>query len=436
MVGYQILIHCSRSSNINKKGHSLYSQNSIDEIYKMTPSPLKKITINELKPGMYVHHIDEQKGRLSVKNQGRISSQASVELLKKRGVKSLTIDTSKTLAVDDVNSDDESDNTSKCLEQQSNGPKVSLEDELTRATKLHHQGKQIQKLLLSSVKKGLPFDDKIPRAFSKNLVSSVDRNPDALLCLTKIREKDDYLFEHSLNVAILLAHFARYLGMSDSEVQDLSYAGFLHDLGKIQVPDEILHKPGRLTDEEMLVMKGHVTFGVDYLKQTDIAPPLIRAISEHHERLDGLGYPAGVSGDDISRAGRMLAIADMYDALVADRVYKKGMPSQKAFAILINDAPERLDEVLVRQFIKCMGVYPVGSVVLLSNERLAMVTAQTDNPLTPNVKVFYSARNNHFLEAKDISLSSEPRITIVKAVKAGDYNIDINAFFERSVSVG
>ncbi|GEA09682.1 HD-GYP domain-containing protein [Alteromonas sp. KUL49] len=400
----------------------------------MTSSPLKKITIDELKPGMYVHHIDEQKGRLSVTNQGRISSQASADLLKKRGVKALTIDTSKTLSMDDTPGED-SHNNSQCDEPQQSGPKVSLQDELTRASKLHHQGKQIQKLLLSSVKKGLPFDDKIPRTFSKNLVSSVDRNPDALLCLTKIREKDDYLFEHSLNVAILLAHFARYLGMSDNDVQDLAYAGFLHDLGKIKVPDEILHKPGRLTDSEMEVMRGHVAFGVDYLKQTDIAPPLIRAISEHHERLDGLGYPAGVAGQDISKAGRMLAIADMYDALVADRVYKKGMPSQKAFAILIGDAPNRLDEVLVKQFIKCMGVYPVGSVVLLSNERLAMVIAQSDNPLTPKVKIFYSARNNHFLEAKDVALSNEPRITIVKAVKAGDYNIDINAFFERSVSI-
>lgn len=410
-----------------------YSKNSKNEIDNMTSSPLKKITIDELKPGMYVHHIDEQKGRLSVKNQGRISSQASADLLKKRGVKVLTIDTSKTLSMEDTPED--SHNNNQCDEPQHSGPKVSLQDELTRAAKLHHQGKQIQKLLLSSVKKGLPFDDKIPRTFSKNLVSSVDRNPDALLCLTKIREKDDYLFEHSLNVAILLAHFARYLGMSDNDVQDLAYAGFLHDLGKIKVPDEILHKPGRLTDSEMEVMRGHVAFGVDYLKQTDIAPPLIRAISEHHERLDGLGYPAGVAGRDISKAGRMLAIADMYDALVADRVYKKGMSSQKAFAILINDAPNRLDEVLVKQFIKCMGVYPVGSVVLLSNERLAMVIAQGDNPLTPKVKIFYSARNNHFLEAKDVALSNEPRITIVKAVKAGDYNIDINAFFERSVSI-
>ena len=224
--------------------------------------------------------------------------------------------------------------------------------------------------------------------------------------------------------------------MSDEEVQDLSYAGFLHDLGKIKIPDEILHKPGRLTDSEMNVMKGHVKYGVDYLKETDIALPLIQAISEHHERLDGLGYPAGTKGNDISQAGRMLAIADMYDALTADRVYKAGMSSQKAFSILMSDAPDRLDKSLVQQFIKCLGVYPVGSLVLLSNERLAMVLEQKDSPLTPVVKVFYSVRNSHYLTPKDIDLSVDKTVSITKADIASDYKIDVNAFFERSVSVG
>lgn len=281
----------------------------------------------------------------------------------------------------------------------------------------------------------MPFDGSIPKAFSSKLVESVERNPDALLCLTKIREKDDYLLEHSLNVAILLANFAKHLGMTDNEVNELSYAGFLHDLGKIMIPDEILHKPGRLTDEEMDIMKGHVQHGVDHLLETDIQPHLIQAVAEHHERLDGLGYPQGKKGDEISMAGRMLAIADMYDALTADRVYKSGMSSQKAFSILMSEAPTRLDMYLVQQFIKCLGIYPVGSLVLLSNERLAMVMHQNDSPLTPEVKVFYSVKQGHYLTPKDIDLSTDKSLTISKAITASDYNIDINAFFERSVSV-
>lgn len=395
---------------------------------------LKKITIEQLEPGMYVHQIIEQKGSLSVKNQGRVTSKAIVATLKKHGVKTLTIDTEKAF---DPNIGDATVSVSTeqaaALNENKAVQRVALGAELGRAAKLHEQGKAIQKLLLQSVQKETPFDASIPKTFSNKLVESVDRNPDALLCLTKIREKDDYLLEHSLNVAILLANFGKFLGMSEEEVQDLSYAGFLHDLGKIKIPDEILHKPGRLTDSEMEVMKSHVQHGVDYLQDTNIAQPLIQAISEHHERLDGLGYPKGKPGKDISYAGRMLAIADMYDALTADRVYKAGMSSQKAFSILMNEAPTRLDISLVQQFIKCLGVYPVGSLVLLSNERLAMVIEQNDSPFTPVVKVFYSVKQGHYLTPKDVDLSSDKTLTISKAAIPSDYNIDINAFFERSV---
>ncbi len=398
---------------------------------------LKKISIDQLKPGMYVHNILEQKGSLSITNQGRVTSFDSVTALKKRGVLTLTIDSDKafTPAVpDDVSSNSDSPDLTPLRKPKAKD--VSLESELARAKTLREQGKSIQRALFKSIQKEMPFDSSIPKAFSNKLVESIDRNPYALLCLTKIREKDDYLLEHSLNVAILLANFAKFLGMSEEKVQDLSYAGFLHDLGKIKIPDNILHKPGRLTDSEMNVMKEHVQCGVDYLRQTDISDDLIQAIGEHHERLNGLGYPNGAKGDEISQAGRMLAIADMYDALTADRVYKDGMTSQKAFSILMNEAPERLDINLVQQFIKCMGIYPAGSLVLLSNDRLGLVLQQNDAPLTPVLKVFYSVRQNHYLTPKDIDLSQDKSVKIVKAVTASDYNIDINSYFERSVSIG
>ncbi|GFD89231.1 phosphodiesterase [Tenacibaculum sp. KUL152] len=396
---------------------------------------LQKITIDQLKPGMFVHQIIEQKGKLSITNQGRVTSDAIINTLKKRGVKTLVIDTDKAF---NPNSNADSNTgavASPSAVKRTASKSVSFDTELARAVKLHEQGKAIQHALQKNLQKEMPFDGSIPKAFSSKLVESVERNPDALLCLTKIREKDDYLLEHSLNVAILLANFAKHLGMTDNEVNELSYAGFLHDLGKIMIPDEILHKPGRLTDKEMDIMKEHVQHGVDHLLETDIQPHLIQAVAEHHERLDGLGYPKGKKGDDISMAGRMLAIADMYDALTADRVYKSGMSSQKAFSILMSEAPTRLDMYLVQQFIKCLGIYPVGSLVLLSNERLAMVMHQNDSPLTPEVKVFYSVKQGHYLTPKDVDLKTDKSLTIVKAITASDYNIDINAFFERSVSV-
>ncbi|OFC71663.1 HD-GYP domain-containing protein [Alteromonas confluentis] len=393
---------------------------------------IKTITINELTPGMFVHEITEQSGKVKIKSQGRVASEAVVDSLRARGVLKLRIDLSKQF--DPRNGTPIPTAVQEAPANTRKAAKTSFASELINAESLYKQGKKIQHTLLQAVEKGLPFDDRIPSEFSHKLVASVERNPDALLCLTRIREKDDYLLEHSLNVAIILANFARFVGMNDDEVQELAYAGFLHDMGKIRIPDDILHKPGRLTDQEMDVMKKHVQFGVEALEEVNLNAALIRTVSEHHERLDGGGYPAGTASNGISHAGRMLAIADMYDALTADRCYKAGMPSQRAFQILISESPHKLDKGLVQQFIKCMGVYPVGSLVLLSNDKLAMVLAQNDSPLTPKVKQFYSTKGGHYITPKDVDLEADTRITIVKAVRASDYKINFNEFFNQSIA--
>ncbi len=391
----------------------------------MSQSVVKNITINELRPGMIVRQIIEQNGSVKVTSSGRVSSEEVIQALKKKGVKKLQVELPRPSKPTTENVPPKKQTTAK----------TTFATEIVTAEKLHRKGKYIQKVLLNAVSKGLAFDEQIPREFSQQLVASMDRNPDALLCLTKIKEKDDYLLEHSLNVAIILANFARHIGMGDEAIQELAYAGFLHDLGKIQIDDAILHKPGRLTDAEMEEMKKHVTYGVDALNAASIAPHLIRVVSEHHERLDGRGYPMGKPAQEISKDGRMLAIADMFDALTADRCYKAGMSSQKAIKILLSEAPERLDKELLDQFIKCMGVFPVGSLVKLSNQKLAMVLKQNDSLAKPVVKVFYSLGGNHFLEPRDIDLSTDDRIHIEQAVVASDYNIDFNTFFHRTVQV-
>lgn len=374
---------------------------------------------------MIVRQIIEQNGSVKVTSSGRVSSEEVIRALKKKGVKKLQVELPRPSKPTTENVPPKKQTTAK----------TTFATEIVTAEKLHRKGKYIQKVLLNAVSKGLSFDEQIPREFSQQLVASMDRNPDALLCLTKIKEKDDYLLEHSLNVAIILANFARHIGMGDEAIQELAYAGFLHDLGKIQIDDAILHKPGRLTDAEMEEMKKHVTYGVDALNAASIAPHLIRVVSEHHERLDGRGYPMGKPAQEISKDGRMLAIADMFDALTADRCYKAGMSSQKAIKILLSEAPERLDKELLDQFIKCMGVFPVGSLVKLSNQKLAMVLKQNDSLAKPVVKVFYSLGGNHFLEPRDIDLSTDDRIHIEQAVVASDYNIDFNTFFHRMVQV-
>lgn len=409
----------------------------------MTTESLKKISISELVPGMFVESIAEQKGNLQVASRGKVTGKNIVLSLKKRGVTAVVIDPSKQFipeeAEPEITKEVEEVAPSALPTEEIPKPKreVSFDKEVSVANKLHKKGKSIQKTLLSSVAKGLPMDISVPEEFSNNLVGSIDRNPNALLCLTKIREKDDYLLEHSLNVAILLANFAQYIGLEEEIVQELALSGFLHDIGKIKIPDKILHKPGRLTDQEMNIMRDHVVYGIEALEEMEIPERMIRTVGEHHERLDGYGYPEGARGEEISYYGRMISIVDVYDALTADRCYKAGMPSQKALQILLKDTPHKYDRELVQKFIKCIGIYPVGSLVKLSDNTIAMVVKHNEEaPLKPLVKVFYSLKGNHYLAPEDINLAkTHMKISVDKAVLASDYKIDFNAFFEEKIAI-
>ncbi len=399
---------------------------------------LKEISIHELKPGMYVQGIVEQKGHMKIKSQGKVTSHAIVGKLRQQGILKLLIDTSKEFQPED--SEVESPEATEPqpepeTEDNADQEKVKFDDEVSVAKKLHDQGKILQKKMLNAVAKGLPVDKKMPKEFTEHLVGSIDRNPNALMCLTKIREKDSYLLEHSLNVAILLANFAKFLEMSEEEVQELALAGFLHDIGKIKIPDNILHKPGRLTDMEMNIMRDHVYYGVQTLEEMELPEHIIRTMAEHHERLDGYGYPDGLRGDEISLYGRMIAIVDTYDAITADRCYKPGMPSQKALKILLSDSPDMYDIELVQKFVKCVGIYPVGSLVKLDNEHVGMVVKQhPESPLKPVVKVFYSARNRNYLPIKDVDLSTS-LIKVEKGVIPSEFGLNFNRFFEERIAI-
>ncbi len=395
---------------------------------------LKTFDIDEVEEGMFVDSIAKQQGKFKITSRGRVTSLAAIKQLKKKGILSVVVDLSRQLKSEVVEQEEKQEEPEAPAELPE---EISFEAELEVAVKLHAKGKHLQKSILESVGKNLPVDIAIPEAFTNNLVSSIDRNPNALMCMTKIREKDTYLLEHSLNVAILLANFATHVGLDEEQIQELALSGFLHDIGKIKIPDEILHKPGRLNDQEMTIMKDHVYYGTKVLVEMGMPDSIVRTIGEHHERLDGYGYPEGLRGDEITQFGRMIAIVDTYDAITADRCYKVGMSSKKALQILLQDAPEKYDEGLVTQFVQCIGIFPVGSLVKLNNEKIAMVLKQHPIHATkPVVKVFYSIRGNHYLEPKELNLAAASNgVKIVDAVIASDFKLDFNKYFNESIVV-
>lgn len=393
---------------------------------------LKIYDIDSVREGMFIDSIEKQQGKINVTSRGRITSVAVIKQLKDKGVLSVVVDLSKQLNSEPVEQE------KFATEIPIQAPKeVTFEEELEVASKLHLEGKQLQKTMLGSINKNLPIDITTAQTFTNSLVSSIRRNPNALMFLTKIREKDTYLLEHSLNVAILLANFAIHIGLDEGKIQELVLSGFLHDIGKIKIRDEILHKPGHLNDQEMNHMKDHVYYGVKLLVRMGFPDSIISTIGQHHERIDGYGYPKGLRGNEISQYGRMIAIVDTYDAITADRCYKDGMPSKKALQILLQDAPEKYDEVLVTQFVQCIGIFPAGSLVKLNNNKVALVLKH--NPLhttKPVVRIFYCTQNKRCLVPKELDLAAANNdVKIIEAVVASDFNLDFNQYLNESIAI-
>lgn len=388
---------------------------------------LQDITIDELVVGMYVVQVLEQTGQVLIKTEGLVNSAAMIAQLKQRGVRRLQVDPSKQRKTD------QPEVAAPTPEPISKTP---IQQELGRAHQLYQAAKAVQQKAFSDILQGKAIELEPFQRCADGVIESVFRNQDALLCMTQIREKDSYLLEHSLNVSILMTIFAKHLGLPEDEIQQLATGALLHDIGKIRIPDHILHKPGKLTADEFVVMKSHVNHSTDILRQmTGLSELSIAVAAMHHERLDGGGYPQGLTSAQLPRYARMIAIVDTYDAITATRCYKAGQTNLTAFKILRKDSHSHFDAELVTKFIQAIGVYPVGSLVKLKSQKLAIVTESNwDEPAKPKVKVFYHCRFARHIEVQTLDLAS-PRHddAIEAAVKPEDFGIDLIKFFRQSV---
>jgi HD-GYP domain-containing protein (c-di-GMP phosphodiesterase class II) len=385
----------------------------------------KKIT--ELEVGHYVVNIVNQKGTFTLNKPGHIKSKLIIEHFINRGVLSLLIDTSKTLVIDVVI--DEKSAPSSAYKKTIKAPLVA---EITKAKKIFNQSKHIQRQLFNDAFNGKALDLAPVKEITDQTIDAIFTNPDALACIMNIRLKDEYLLEHSVSVSILMTIFGRFLSLDRQIVQQLSIGAFLHDVGKIMIPDDILNKPGKLTTDEFTVMKTHANHSIEIIAKTaGISELSLEVAALHHEKLNGSGYPYQLKDNEITQYGRMISICDIFDALTADRVYKEGYCHIKAFNILRKlSLDNHLDEALVNQFIKCMGVYPVGSLVKLNSNKLAIVEGRNqENPVNPKVRSFYNVEHHHYVMAEDIDLSENDDF-IVKGVRANDFDLDMNKIVE------
>jgi len=252
--------------------------------------------------------------------------------------------------------------------------KVSASDEHRQSLGVHREARRLTKSLMDEARLGGAINTAQAKSTVSDCVHSILRNPDALLWMSKMRDKDEYTSEHCLNVCILAIAFGRHLGLEEEQLQQLGLCGLLHDVGKMRVPTEVINKPSQLTDEEYKIVKNHAIHGRNLLMSSPGVPhAAVDVAYSHHERLDGGGYPRGLKASGISDNARMIAIVDAYDAMTAERCYAKAVPSTEALKEILKCAGEQFDVRLAEQFIEMVGVYPPGSIVELVNGCVAIV---------------------------------------------------------------
>jgi putative nucleotidyltransferase with HDIG domain len=233
---------------------------------------------------------------------------------------------------------------------------------------------------------------------------AIEYSPHALVGLTRLRTKDEYTFAHSVAVSALMMNFARHLQMKETLVHELGLAGLLHDIGKMAIPDGMLKKPDRLTDEEFAYVRTHPQQGYEILCASSDVPDVVLDVTRHHhERMDGLGYPARLSGDQLSLPVRIAAICDVFDAITADRPYKRAWSAGEAIGRM-RSWEGHFDQQLLFRFMRSVGVFPAGMLVRLRTNRLAIVLDPGRRCSRVKVRAFASAIDGQPMPPVDVAI--------------------------------
>ena len=379
---------------------------------------IKRIRREQLKPGMYIHDLNcSWVDHPFLLNTLKVEDEATIAKIAEIGISELFIDTSKGLDVPDAQSEEDYKKGvhgsfhEKTAETQRHGsnpsPAVRLKEEIVNARVIHDDAHLIVHKILSDVRLGKQVEVEKIEPVVERITDSLFRNRDALISLSRIKNKDNYTFQQSVSVCVLLISFCQAMGFERSVMREVGIGGLLHDIGKMMVPDHILNKPVELTAPEFTLMQSHAALGREILKQTPGVPETAIIITaQHHERYDGTGYPERLKGAQISVFGQMASIVDVYDALSSNRVYHRGMEPVAALKKLFEWSKTHFNEELVHHFIRTIGIFPVGSLVSLKSGRIGVVVDPDNTDLLhPTVRVIFDMNSGCALPPQDIDFS-------------------------------
>jgi putative nucleotidyltransferase with HDIG domain len=361
--------------------------------YGIMSSFIKKISIDDLIPGMFVCDVFNREDILLLSADSVITNNDQITALRRQGVVNVYIntvkgkDTLKKISVPELR-------------------EVEYYKEMEKARDIHRQTLDAAKNALDSIRKGSSFSVSQIEEASQNIVESILRNPDALVSLCQIRGYDEYTYTHSVNVSVLTTSMASSMGYNRDRLLEIGIGGMLHDIGKMRVPESILNKPGKYTDWEFNIMKKHPEYGIEIVKdKKNISEFSKKLIIQHHERYNGKGYPRRLKGDEIDEIGLIGAVVDVYDALTSDRIYRAAWTPQKALAVIFQGCDEEYSRNIVERFTRRMGIYPVGSFVrLVSGEMGIVMRVDKGQLLLPEVLILFDASGNRLAKPVEYDL--------------------------------
>jgi putative nucleotidyltransferase with HDIG domain len=270
------------------------------------------------------------------------------------------------------------------IEQSEEGPTG-----IAAAKQLYGSAIETAEMLWQTAKAGEKPDPNAARKIIDSLARLVSQDRTSLMALTAVKRYDNYTFTHMVNVSVLAMAQARSLNLEGPLLREFGFAALMHDIGKVNTPIEVLNKPDKLTKDEFSLMKQHVVDGAHILRRTPEMPALAPVVAfEHHLRQDLSGYPESIGHRELNLCTQIVSIADVYDALRSNRVYRQGLPSERIRAIMMEKDSPAFNTRLLRRFINLMGLFPVGTLVRLNTDEVAVVTHEhPSDPFRPQVKI-------------------------------------------------
>ncbi len=277
--------------------------------------------------------------------------------------------------------------------------------------------------------------EKVKRVVQK-MADSIFRNPDALASLTRIKGYDEYTFVHSINVCILCLTLGRHVNMERESLEQIGIGALLHDAGKMKIPSYILKKPGKLTATEFAEIKKHPIYSIEILEKTGGLSEESKLVAlQHHERYAGHGYPFSLKGEEIRKSAQVAAIADVYDAITTARCYKQAISPYEALQEMYLSANRDFNQFLMEKFIQCMGIYPIGTLVLLNTQEIGIVCSVNHQELLrPNVLLLFKDPKERYRWPRVVSLMEKDdnsgyfKRTILNSLNAQSWNICIDDY--------